>query len=195
MKIDPDTAAFLLHRLRTTRPFADMPVTNRPEQDLWRAFDGCLLQLRLPLYHSRLGKPAPKPKQRVDAIQAALALLAAFARTYDTHQAIITARDRWVRAISFQPRPEGLNWTAEYALHPVPNGDDRHPGEAARVSVEDLLHLAAKVACVIGGFQPGAIPVDFTATLVFNPQGLLRCDAVLREQTPGGRCVSAALQA
>lgn len=192
MKIDPDTAAYMLHRLKATRPFADMLVTNRPEKDLWRAFDGCLLQLRLPLYHHRLGKTAPKPKLRDDALQACLALLAAFARAYGTAQAVVTARAQWVRAISFQPRPEGMNWTARYALDPLPGHPVRDPGEASRVTIADMLHLAAKASCVLAGYQAGAIAEDYTATFQFRRGETLGCAVVLREHS--GRVVRAALQ-
>ena len=97
-------AAFV-EGLRSTVPFHNLPVTNRPTEELWSAHNTCLLQLRLPLYYDRLRKPQPKQKAYDQAIQSGLAILSSFAAVVDTRQMIVRIERGAPEAISFQPRP------------------------------------------------------------------------------------------
>jgi hypothetical protein len=136
---------------------------------LWDALNQTLLALRLPLHHVYLGKSAPKPKDREAAIQCGLAFLGEFAALADTRQAIVSAAKGHPRSISFQPRPDGFNWTAEHAIS---GPDDSMLTRGAAVGNEDVLFLAAKVACAVGGYQAGQMP-DLTATFSFDWPGCL----------------------
>jgi hypothetical protein len=57
----------MVEGLRQTVPFRSLPVMNRPLDELWFAHNHAMLQLRLPLYHRRLGKSRPKDKVYDDA--------------------------------------------------------------------------------------------------------------------------------
>lgn len=178
MQIDPDQAARIIILLRGTKPYADDTALTVSSHPLWLAWDTALLALRLPLYHQRLGKRAPKPAAQAVAIQRGLALLAAFAACSGTHQIIVSSQGGWIRSISFQPRPFNMSWTAEHAITPTSLVTRT---AAFQVSVEDILHLAAYVTYAISGCNAGQI-VDLTATLKFLQQpdsGALLATAVL----------------
>ena len=70
-------------------------------------------------------------------------------------------------SISFQPRPYGVNWTAEHALT---LGDvERSFTKSMRMHIEvsDMLHLAAKVTLAITRCQAGRM-VDAVTTFTFD---------------------------
>ena len=58
--MNDDIAKRLVERLRLMPPFARLPVTNRPMEDLWQALDQTSSAMRLPLYFRRLGKSSPR---------------------------------------------------------------------------------------------------------------------------------------
>jgi hypothetical protein len=179
MILNLDQAERICSVLRTTRPFVDLPVTNRPVTDLWSALDSCLMTLRMPLYHKRLRKPPPKPVVYANGVQAGLALVGAFAAGFGTHQAIVSSKDGWIDRISFQPRPESMNWTASHAISPQALVH-RSP-ISYEVSIEDFLHLAAKVVYAVVAANAGAIP-DVTATYAFrHTDETILVDLVVRE--------------
>jgi hypothetical protein len=181
MQLNPDQAERLCALLRITRPFAHLPVTNRPMTTLWAAMDDALMALRMPLYHKRLGKAPPKSADSAKAIQAGLALLGAFASGFGTRQAIVSSRNGWIDRISFQPRPEGINWTAAYAISPQAPVRRASTAIPYAVSIEDFLHLSAKVIYAVAGYNAGAIP-DVTATYAFDlTHATIRVAVVVRE--------------
>jgi hypothetical protein len=179
MQLNLDHAERLCSILRTTRPFANLPVMNQPMATLWSAMDDTLKALRMPLYHKRLRKPPPKPADHLTAIQAGLALVGAFAGTFGTHQAIVSSRHCWIDRISFQPRPESMNWTAQHAISPQ---ELVHRSTMPyEVSLEDFLHLAAKVVYAVARRNAGAMP-DATATYTFSQTWeTVQVDVVVRE--------------
>jgi hypothetical protein len=150
--------------------FALQPsVTNRPFFPLWTALNGCLLDLRMPLYNRRLGKRPAKPIAVDLAIQRGLTVMAAFVEALGLSdgQAIMSSTDGWIKSISFQPRPFGLNWTAQHAIDPPEAVLAAQSRNDYVVDVEDLLHLAAKLVYAICGYNAGVIP-DLTATMGFS---------------------------
>jgi hypothetical protein len=69
---DDPIAAAMLDTLRQTIAFQELATaTGRPHEILWDAYTQTLLLMRLPLYHKRLRKPAPKPKVYDTAISPA----------------------------------------------------------------------------------------------------------------------------
>ena len=137
--MNDDLAARTLAGLRHTAPYCDLRLTDQPVSDLQQVLNTVLVAMRLPLYHRRLGRPAPPDRAYDAAEQQGLAILAAFASAAGVRQAILRADGSIVRSVSFQPRPEGLNWTAEYAIAPIEK-QLAHP-----ISAADVLHLAVKV--------------------------------------------------
>lgn len=166
MQLNPDQADRLCVSLRTTKPFASLPVMNQPTAAVWSALNDTLLALRRPLYHHYLHKPPPKPADRAQAIQAGLALIGAFAALFGTRQAIVSSHHCRIDRISFQPRPEGMNWTGEHAIAP-PALVHRASIRQYDVSLEDFLHLSAKVVYAVTDRHAGAMP-DATATYTFG---------------------------
>lgn len=164
-----DIARELLRELRQNQHFRDrVPlVMNRPAKDLWTLFNGLLLQLRMPLYSTYLGKRRPRPAEIEKACECGLAMLTAFARIYEIKQIIVTTRDGWATDVSLQPRPAGLHWTAEHAVQPLTLV---RPSESCDVGAIDFLFLAVHVTHVIGGFEARKIP-DLTATFIFDDRG------------------------
>jgi hypothetical protein len=111
----------------------------------------------------------PKPAAYEIAVQSGLAILSAFANTVGTRQAVLSSYGGTIVSISFQPRPQGVNWAAEHALSRgdvtsmFPHDDGMH------VEVSDMLHLAAKVAHATCRCQSGQM-VDAVTTFTFDPQ-------------------------
>jgi hypothetical protein len=176
-----DQAERLTSILRTTRPYVDLPVTNRAMTDLWSAMDDCLLKLRMPLYYRRFRKRPPKPADYHTAIQAGLALVGAFATGMGTNQAIISSRRGWIDRISFQPRPHGMAWSAKHAISPQDLVHAAHTTGPYEVSLEDFLHLSAKVVYAVAHHNAGEIP-DATATYAFGrTEDAILVDLVVRE--------------
>ena len=101
---------------------------------VWTALNNTLLALRLPIYHVYLGK------------------------------AIVTSHGGQAHAISFQPRPFGINWTARHA---IASADDAQLSHGPKVGIDDMLFLAVKVTCVIAGYQAGHMAPS-TATSMFR---------------------------
>lgn len=162
--MNDDLAERLLDQLRLTQPFFDLPATTRPMNRILDALNRTLLALRMPLYHVHLKKPAPKPKDRAAAVKCGMALLGSFAFCTNTRQAIITTWDGHPRSISFQPRPQGLNWNVPHCIY-IPT--DAEISAKSAVETEDMLFLAPKIACAVGGYQAGQMP-DLTATFSFG---------------------------
>lgn len=171
--IPPETAVKILRALHRHAPEARVPVIAErdPGKMLWTILDETLLLLRLPLYHRRLRKPAPKRTVIEIACGQALWLLDGFAHVYRTQRAIVSTKDRWPAAISFQPAPHGaFGWTATHSLTPAAQTMESFPPERFQVSIADFMHLAAKVVHAIGGHMPGRCP-DLTSTIAFEPEG------------------------
>ena len=166
--MNDDIAKRLVERLRLMPPFARLPVTNRPMEDLWQALDQTLHAMRLPLYFRRLGKSQPKEAAYEIAIQSSLAILEAFAAIVGTRQAVLSSKNGRFTTISFQPRPYGVNWTAEHALT-LGNVDEmfHKVHNAMHIEVSDMLHLAAKVTLAIARCQAGWM-VDAVTTFTFD---------------------------
>jgi hypothetical protein len=181
MQIPAEVAERMLTDLRASPLFAlQTSVTNRPYPPLWSAMNGCLLDLRLPLYHKRLQKKPPKPAATNLAVQRSLTMLAAFAAACHMgqgYQAVVSSENGWVTSISFQPRPYGMNWTAKHAIDPPEAVLRAGPRSDLEVSIEDVLHLAAKVVHAVAGYQAGALP-DLTATYRFGRMRLMSLDEV-----------------
>ena len=165
--MNDDIAKRMVERLCLTPPFARLPVTNRPMENLWLAVDQALMALRLPLYFRRLGKSQPKPAAYEIAIQTSLAILEAFAATVGTRQAVLSSEGGRFTSISFQPRPYGVNWTAEHALTVGDVDETFHRVHAMHVEVSDMLHLAAKVTLAITRCKAGWM-VDAITTFTFD---------------------------
>jgi hypothetical protein len=182
MMLNPEQVVRINDFLRLTHPFTDLPVMNRPMNVTWQALNDTLMAMRLPLYHKALRKPMPAEKAYETATQLGLALLGAFAAAVGTKQAIVSSRGRWIDRISFQPRPDGMNWTAEHAIDPQNLVQRRPPDPNQNVQIEDFLFMAAKTTYVIGRHQAGTIP-DTTATFAFgeSTQGYPWVEAVVRE--------------
>lgn len=171
--------AAIVEGLQQTVPFHSLPATTRPINALWFAHTQSLLQLRLPLYHTRLRKPRPKQKVYDEALQAGLAVLASFAREVGTQRAIVRVAEGTLDAISFQPRPFAANWNRQPALSPGALADPTLDpltltGQMPIVSTGDMLHLAGKVALVMADVSAAAAGVhrgSGTATIEFpsNP--------------------------
>jgi hypothetical protein len=143
---------------------------------LWNALNTTLLELRASIYHVRLGKKAPKLVARQASIQKALALLGAFAATLGTRQAIVSCERGLPRSISFQPQPDGLNWTAKHALsckHDIPQ-------PIGLVEIHDFMFLAVKTICAVAHYQMGYMR-DGTATFHFALPGKTLCALIVRE--------------
>ena len=162
--MDEQLVRQMAEQLRAMPPIAELPARTRPMNTLWDALNQTLLELRLPLYHVYLTKPAPKPGTREAALQCGFAYLGAFAYCTGTNQAIITSLRGHPRSISFQPRTDEFNWTAEHAIS---GPDDSMLTRGPNVGIEDVLFLAAKVSCAFGGYQAGHAP-DYTATFTFG---------------------------
>lgn len=174
--MDDTLADRIVSVLQNTRPFQSMSVTSRPLNDLWNALNSTLLELRGSIYHIRLGKKAPKLAARQATIQKCLALLSAFATVFGTRQAIVSCERGLPRSISFQPQPEGLNWTAQHALsckHDIPQ-------PIGLVETHDFMFLAVKTVCAIAHYQMGHMR-DGTATFQFSLPGKTMCAVVIRE--------------
>jgi hypothetical protein len=169
MLIPDETIERMLPYLQLVDDFQDLPVRNRPPMPLlWKILDTCLQELRLPLYSIRLGKKPPSPKDAARAIQRALALLTVFAHAVGTRQAIVSIVDGWPQRISFQPRPFGLNWTADHAVDPVAIPSRWHEAPVFyEVSIEDMLHLAPKIAFAVSETNIGR-PLNAVATFLFE---------------------------
>jgi hypothetical protein len=170
-------AAMVEGRLQTV-PFHKLPATTRPINALWFAHTHALLQLRLPLYHTRLRKPRPKQKVYDEALQAGLAVLASFAREVGTHRAIVRIDKGTLDAISFQPRPFAANWNRSPSLSPDALADPTTDpltltGQLPTVSTGDMLHLAGKVALVMADIAAAEDHPDYppsgTVTIEFPP--------------------------
>jgi hypothetical protein len=184
MLLNPDQVIRINNLLRVTKPFGDLPVMNRPMSVVWAALDQTLDLMRLPLYHQRLRKPQPAEKAYEAAIQKALALLGAFAVAFEVNQAIVRSSRRWIDSISFQPRPEGMNWTAKHAIAPADLVHHANSQHAYDVALEDFLFLAAKVTYVISRRPAGALP-DTVATYAFRLFGdVPAVEGVVRELSP-----------
>ena len=147
-----------LEALRLTPAFQAAPVKSRPERVLWEASDQALEQLRGPVYHKYLRKPALKPAAHENAIQSGLSVLAAFASAIGTKQVLVRLSGDHIRAISFQPRPFGCNWTAEHAISPASfHNDPSDPllegtdmfGVASVISTRKVVGLAGRVALAL----------------------------------------------
>jgi hypothetical protein len=190
--MDDIMAGRILHELQSTG-YYPLAATNRPMETLWWALNSVLLQMRNPLYWTKLKKAKPKDIQYQTALQNGLALLAAGAAALGTRQAVVSSKDGLVRRISFQPRPYGVNWTALYALDPgltVEIFGERPKG--MHVEVSDILFLASKTTHLVTRNQAGRI-IDCVATYLFfrDPIGV---DVVVRE-VDSGRIYTAALAA
>lgn len=160
-------------------------LTNRPMRDLWQAVNECHFDLRMPLYHKRLGKKPMKPANHQNAIRRALTILTAFAAAARINQAVVSSSGGWIRSISFQPRPHNMNWTADYAIDPPQEIEKHHTDGFEAVTIEDILHLAGKLACAVTGYNAGEMP-DATATIVFlNVNAGLHARVVIREKETG----------
>jgi hypothetical protein len=178
--IDDEIAARMVALLQNTAPFwSKVTVTNRPMETLWWTLNDTDMQLRMPLYHRRLGKREPKPADRQTAIQSSLAILGAFAAVIGTRQAVLSSEGGHITSISFQPRPFGVNWTAEHAISCL-DFDPLYPAlRAMHVEVPDILHLARKVVHVIAGCQAGQM-VDAVTTFAFQHTPLM-VNVLIRE--------------
>jgi hypothetical protein len=163
----------MVEGLRQTAPFQSLPAMTRPQDELWRALNNTLLQLRQPLYYEYLHKPAPKDKDYDEAIQSGLAILHVYAANTGTRQAIVRLKNGHTDAISFQPRPLGANWTAQHLLQPQALLDpDKDPltaaGSLPEVSTFDMLHMAGKVARAFAMRSVGPkVPPNGVATFEF----------------------------
>jgi hypothetical protein len=169
--------------IRESAIFQDLPVMIRAENTLWEAHERVMLWLRLPLYHRRLHKAAPKPNAYNDSIQAGLTLLNAFARATGTKQAIVRLSGDHLGGISFQPRPFEANWTPRHTLsppalvHPETDPLMLH-GQLPRIQTSDFIHLAGKLALAIadratdGGDRSGHATFEFgdTTRVVYRPR-------------------------
>jgi len=175
-----DTVA-ILDALQHTPPFKDLPLTKRPEDDLWMAMNETLLALRMAIYHIRLGKRAPKPKDRENAIQMALALLAAFGYVMKTRQAVVSSERGIARSISFQPRPASFNWTHQHAL--TCQMSDFTPASLKHygVRIDDFMFLTVKTICAVAYYQMGYMR-DGTSTFNFGgPANGIWSSVIVRE--------------
>lgn len=160
-------------------------LTNRPMRDLWAVVNECHFDLRMPLFHKRLGKKPAKPAAHTNAVRRALAVLTSFGAAARINQVIVSSSGGWIRSISFQPRPHGINWSAEYAITPLQVIEKHHTGGFESVTVEDIIHLAGKLACAVTGYNAGEMP-DATATIVFLHIGSgLHARVVVREKETG----------
>lgn len=177
--MDDQLVTRMADTLRTMKPFEELPARTRPMNTLWDALNQTLLDLRLPLYHVYLKKPAPKPGVRQAAVQCGLAYLGAFSHCTGTKQAIVTTRGGHPRSISFQPRTEEFNWTAEHAIS-CAEGRSMLTRHANRVDVDDVLFLAAKVSYAVGGYQAGCAP-NYTTTFSFEGSRPGNVRVVVRE--------------
>ena len=162
--MDDILIARMAEQLLANKRFSDLPAMTRPMNTVWTALNNTLLALRLPIYHVYLGKPAPKRAVREAAIQSALAMLATFANCVGTKQAIVTSHGGHAHAISFQPRPFGINWTARHA---IASADDAQLSHGPKVGIDDMLFLAVKVTCAIACYQAGHMAPS-TATFMFR---------------------------
>jgi hypothetical protein len=177
MQIPADIIERMLTTLQSSDCFPDAPAMTRSMQTVWNILDDCLHALRLPLYHQRLGKKPAKAADHQAAIQRSLALLGAFAAAIGTKQAIVSTENGTVRSISFQPRPYAMNWTAAYAIDPVELTRST-PREPYSVEIEDMLHLAAKIAHAVSGHNIGQMPDGVTTFGFFDGVlGLQRASA------------------
>ena len=165
--MNDDIAKRMVDRLCLTKPFARLPVTNRPMEDLWQALDQTLHALRLPLYFRRLGKAQPKEAAYEIAVQSGLAIIEAFAATVGTRQAVLSSFNGRFTSVSFQPMPYGVNWTAQHALTPGETEMIFHKSSGMHIEVADMLHLAPKVALAIVRCQAGQM-VDAVTTFMFD---------------------------
>lgn len=162
-----------------------VPATNHPMRDLWHVVNTCHFDLRMPLYHKRLGKKPAKPAAHQNAVRRALAVLTAFAGAARINQAIVSSSAGWIRSISLQPRPHGMNWTADHAIDPPQVIEKHHTDGNEAVTIEDILHLAGKVACAVTGQNAGEMP-DATATIVFlHVNAGLHARVTIREKETG----------
>lgn len=163
--MDDNTIIRVLAALGTTRPYIGLVTTPKARHQLWRLLNDLLLAQRPALYNERLGKKPLKDSEKVTVIQRTLALIGAFAAVIGTHQAVISTDEGWVRDISLQPRPRGMNWTAQHALSPqqlsqtVPRFD-------YSVDWDDFLFLCAKAVHIVAGYNAGKMP-NTTATIDF----------------------------
>jgi hypothetical protein len=163
----------MVARLQRTAPFHGKPVMNRPLNTLWHWHEQTLLQLRQPLHHRYLRKPRPKLKVYDEAIQAGLAILAAFASETHVKQAIVRiGADNRLDAISFQPRPFAAAWNRTHAISPGALADammDPMSGaEVPRMHVADMIHLAGKVSLAIANKVTDDGDISGHATFEFN---------------------------
>ena len=182
--------AALLEGMRQTTPFRTLPMTNRPTEELWSAHNAVLLQLQMPLHHERLRKPRPKDKAFDTAIQSGLAELCSFAAVAGTNQAVVRIEGGAPRAISFQSRPFGVNWTPARCITPAElRNDFKDPlldtdainGRSTLtmpVTVRDVVFLAGQVALALAR-QVEGLRANGVATFIFNARG----------EVPGGRVV------
>ena len=113
------------------------------------------------------GALRPRPAAYETAIQSSLAILEAFAATVGTKQAVLSSQGGRFTSISFQPRPYGVNWTAEHALTLGETEMIFHKARGMHIEVADMLHLAAKVTLAITRCQAGRM-VDAVTTFTFD---------------------------
>lgn len=189
--MDDIMAARILHLVRTQGFTTSAAISDRPMETLWWMLNRIHLDMRQPLYWTRLKKAKPKDAQYQTALQQGLILLAAGAAAFGTRQAVLSSKDGLVRSISFQPRPFGVNWTALYALDEgltVEIFGERPKG--MHVEISDILFLSSKVMHLITQNQAGRI-IDAVGTFLFfnDPIG---ADVVVRE-VGSGRLYHAAL--
>ena len=200
----PPLVAAFVEGLRSTVPFRSLPATGRPTEELWSAHNSVLLQLRLPLYHQRLGKPRPKEKVYEEAIRSGLGALATFASLIGTCQATVRIERGSREAISFQPRPFGANWTLVHCIQPVAlqvdwtdpmltyDDIDGRQTLTKAVSTRDIIHLAGKVALATAHLTEHTTFPSGTATYTFHgPDTCPRGQIVYRPLLAGLRHMSA----
>lgn len=181
MLISDQDLEHMLQHLQTVPSFDVLcaDAARRRVPPIWYALDRTLCGLRHALYADRLRKAPPRSaaKRRTEevelqkAVRSAFHLLEAFARLHETQQVIITTHRGWPCSVSFQPRPWGMNWTAEHA---ITFADPAHNIPAAEpvcsVTYEDLAHLAVKAVHAATARQLGKAG-DMTATISFVPDG------------------------
>lgn len=102
------------------------------------------------------------------ALRRATLLLGAFALARGVKRATVCCSDGLVQSISFYPPSFELEWATEHAIFTGALGDAREPiAGYLKVTVEDMLHLAARVVAAVIGSDIGSLPECCTASLVF----------------------------
>ncbi len=180
MDIPDDVIEQMNRQLQDTAIFP-RTVSSRPRANVWRMLDTVLLALRLPLYHQRLGKKAPKPALIDQAIQASLMVLGAYAAASETRQAIVSIQDGALRAVSFQPRLHDISWNLPYLISPEA-ATRTTDGPRPHVQIEDMLALSVKLVHAVNGANLGKMP-DSVSTIRFKTRadGTMQVDGIIRE--------------